>query len=99
MKLASHEFAHMRGISHCTRYTCSMQGTNNLQEADQVPMTFCAQDMAKICHLNQWSLKKGYENQLSFFENFSQCYQKQVNFSQEIAHLKKKITKIAAEIQ
>lgn len=94
MKLATHEFAHMRGVEHCTEHQCNMQGTNSVQESDQVPLTFCAKDMAKICHLNQWSLKKGYERQLHFFENFSQCYQQQVDFSQEIAHLKKKISKM-----
>lgn len=95
MKLATHEFAHMRGIFHCTEHVCNMQGTNSVQESDQVPLTFCAEDMAKICHLNQWSLKKGYENQLHFFENFFQRYHQQVDFSQEIAHLKKKISKIS----
>ncbi len=94
MRLATHEFSHMRGISHCTQYVCNMQGANSLQEADQAPLTFCSQDMAKICHLNHWNLKKGYENQLSFFENFFERYGKQIDFSQEIAHLKQKITKI-----
>jgi archaemetzincin len=94
MKLASHELSHMRGITHCTQNTCTMQGTNTLQEGDQVPMTFCTEDMAKICHLNHWSLKKGYEKQLYFFETFSQHYGKDVDFSQEITHLKKKIAAI-----
>lgn len=94
MKLATHEFAHMRGISHCTEYLCNMQGANSLIEGDQTPLTFCAQDMAKICHLNEWSLKEGYERQLTFFTTFSERYQRQVDFSQEIAHLKKKICKI-----
>ncbi len=95
MKLATHEFAHMRGVAHCTEHKCNMQGTNSVQESDQVPLTFCAEDMAKICHLNQWNLKKGYERQLYFFENFFQRYQQQVDFSQEIAHLKKKISKLS----
>lgn len=96
MKLATHEFGHMRGLDHCTTYDCTMQGTNSVPEMDSIPLTFCAEDMAKICHLNGISLEKGYKNQLQFFENFFKHYGKKVNFSQEIAHLRKKIKKIAS---
>lgn len=92
MKLAIHEFSHMRGIKHCTQFVCCMQGTNNMSDADKVPLTFCAEDMAKICHLNHWTLKEGYQKQLEFFENFESRYQMQVDFSEEIKHLKQKIS-------
>lgn len=95
MKVATHEFAHMRGMPHCTRYLCNMQGTNNLEDADKVPLIFCGQDMAKICYLNHWTLKEGYENQLHFFENFFHCYGEIIDFSLEIDDLKKKLTKLA----
>jgi archaemetzincin len=91
MNLASHEFGHMRGIAHCTKYACCMQGANNVKEADKTPLTFCAQDMAKICYLNGWSLKEGYQRQMNFFENFERHYGKKVNFSKEIQRLTQKI--------
>lgn len=94
MKLASHEFAHMRGVLHCIPYSCTMQGANCADEADQSPMTFCAQDMAKLCYLNTWSLKEGYQRQLHFFEHFFQTYNLKIDFSHEISHLKYKIAKL-----
>jgi predicted Zn-dependent protease len=95
MKLATHEFAHMRGVNHCTEYVCTMQGVNSVREMDEVPLILCSQDMAKICYLNQWNLKEGYERQLRFFNNFSQQYGISVNFSQEIADLENKIRQLA----
>ena len=47
MRLATHEFGHMRGINHCTQYKCTMQGTNSLKESDKIPLTFCAQAWRK----------------------------------------------------
>jgi archaemetzincin len=91
MELASHEFAHMRGMLHCTKYSCNMEGSNSLEESDRIPLTLCALDMAKICHLNNWSLKEGYKNQLKFFRDFFEHYHVKVDFTSEIADLKKKI--------
>lgn len=95
MKLASHEFGHMRGIDHCTRFICNMQGTNNITEFDEEPLTFCGLDMAKICSLNHWSLKEGYERHLHFFENFQEKYGIDINFTKEIFHLKRKIAALS----
>lgn len=89
MKLATHEFGHMRGLPHCTNYACNMQGSNGHHEAS--PLIFCAQDMAKIALLNGWTLKEGYQRQLSFFENFSQRFGFTIDFSQEITQLKNRI--------
>jgi archaemetzincin len=91
MRLASHEFGHMRGLDHCTNYACCMQGVNSMGEADEVPLTFCALDMTKICRLNGWSLKEGYQRQLDFFEGFREKYRKKADFSREIQNLKRKI--------
>ncbi len=96
MRLASHEFGHMRGLAHCIKYACCMQGVNSMNEADKVPLTFCAQDMAKICHLNQWNLKEGYQRQLDFFENFEEKYRKKTDFSAEMERLKKKTNALMA---
>lgn len=89
--LASHEFGHMRGMGHCSRHLCNMLGTNNINELDAEPLTYCAQDMAKICSLNHWSLKQGYAQHLKFFENFQEKYGIAIDFSKEISHLERKI--------
>ncbi|CRX37922.1 hypothetical protein [Estrella lausannensis] len=94
MKLASHEFAHMRGLNHCTDYVCGVQGINNLEEMDKSSLLFCAQDMAKICLVNNWSIKKGYQRQLQFFKQFSQKHSLPCDFTNEIALLERKIRKL-----
>jgi predicted Zn-dependent protease len=98
MKLASHEFSHMRGIEHCVHCSCTMQGCNSLSELDKTPLLFCAEDMAKICHLNKWSLQKGYQRQLEIFLNIQELCQKKgkrVDFSEEIKGLKERITSLS----
>ena len=92
MKLASHEFAHMRGLEHCTTHSCNMQGGNSMAEMDELPLTFCAKDMAKICSAAGRSLKAGYQQQLAFFENFTEMYRVQCDFSIEVRSLQARLT-------
>jgi archaemetzincin len=48
-KTASHEIAHMLGISHCVAYECLMNGSNNLAELDTRPMDLCPPCLQKLC--------------------------------------------------
>ena len=48
-KTASHETAHMLGISHCVAYECLMNGSNNLAELDARPMDLCPPCLQKLC--------------------------------------------------
>lgn len=91
MKLASHEFGHMRFLAHCTDFSCNMQGVNNIPELDHSPLHFCAEDMAKIAHCNGHSLKETYKRHLAFLENFSTTYGVKIDFSSEIADLRGRI--------
>lgn len=91
MKLASHEFAHLRGIEHCTDHACNIQGCNTNAEMDKTPLIFCAEDMAKIALCNGQTMKESYRRQLEFFENFSQKYGFDVDFSTELANLRARI--------
>lgn len=94
LTLASHEFGHMRGLEHCTRYVCNMQGSNSLPELNATPLIYCRLDMEKICHLNGWTLKEGYEKQLTALQNLTtNCFQKgkQVDFSNDMEELQRKI--------
>src|SRR5262249_48631963 len=48
-KTASHEIAHMLGISHCVAYECVMNGSNHLAELDARPMDLCPACLQKLC--------------------------------------------------
>jgi len=48
-KTASHELAHMLGISHCVAYECLMNGSNNLAELDARPIDLCPPCLQKLC--------------------------------------------------
>lgn len=91
MKLASHEFAHMRFLAHCTDYSCNIQGANNIRELDGTPLHFCSEDMAKIAYCNGNTLKDSYKRQLAFLENFSGIYGVKIDFASEIAYLRTRI--------
>lgn len=98
MIVASHEFGHLRGMKHCVNFSCNMQGSNCIEEFDETPLTYCAECMAKICLLNDWSLKEGYECQkrvLTECQEACQTKSYSVDFSQEIATLDKKIAALS----
>lgn len=49
IKTAGHETAHMFSFRHCTRYECTMAGSETLEEADRYPLAFCPECLAKLC--------------------------------------------------
>lgn len=49
LKTAGHETAHMFSFQHCTRYECTMAGSETLEEADRYPLAFCPECLAKLC--------------------------------------------------
>jgi archaemetzincin len=51
-KVLNHETGHMFGLHHCVFFQCSMNGWNNLEEADEAPIDFCP-----VCHRKlQWNI-------------------------------------------
>lgn len=50
---ATHETGHILTMLHCTAYQCSMNGTNNLEEADSRPLHLCPVCLHKLC----WNLQ------------------------------------------
>lgn len=52
LKTASHETGHMFSLKHCAQYTCIMNGSNHLEEADRKPTGFCVDCLEKFC----WNL-------------------------------------------
>lgn len=47
-QVLNHEAGHMFGLTHCTVYKCSMNGSNSLADSDQTPLEFCPLCKQKI---------------------------------------------------
>lgn len=92
MKIAAHEFGHMRGLPHCTDYECNIGGYMSLDELDARPLLYCSEDTAKICFASKISLSDYYQNLLQYFENFNAKYQLNCDFSKEINTLRERIS-------
>ena len=48
IKTACHELAHVLSIRHCQAYECLMNGSSQLEEADQKPFVLCPVCMRKM---------------------------------------------------
>lgn len=46
--LAVHETGHVFGLPHCIAWSCRMNGSNHLAEADRRPLEFCPECLPKI---------------------------------------------------
>lgn len=46
--LAVHETGHVFGMPHCIAWSCRMNGSNHLAEADRRPLEFCPECLPKI---------------------------------------------------
>lgn len=95
MKISAHEFSHMRNMTHCTDYEFTVCGSMTMDELDERPLLFCAQDTAKICYLTQTPILEHEQKLLDFFENFNRKYQLQWDCSKEIGTLKARIAKLS----
>jgi archaemetzincin len=49
LRTACHEIAHLAGLPHCIAWSCLMNGSNSLPEADARPLELCPSCMAKLC--------------------------------------------------
>lgn len=94
MKIATHEFGHLRGFRHCTDYECNMGGYMSLDELNTAPLLFCSEDSAKVCLQSNVSLNKYYNNILKFFEGFNEKYGLTCDFSKEVLALKSRLKAI-----
>jgi archaemetzincin len=95
MKIAAHEFGHMRGLSHCTDYDCNIGGYWYLPELAERTFLYCSEDSAKICLLTNTPMEKYYKNLLEFFQNFKAKFGVDIDFSKEIRVLEGRIAAIA----
>jgi archaemetzincin len=60
-KVLAHETCHMFGIQHCVYFSCLMNGSNHLQEADGRPLHLCPVDLRKLQRAVGFDVVKRYE--------------------------------------
>jgi predicted Zn-dependent protease len=89
LKIATHEFAHQRGLRHCAKHECNIGGYMHLGELDSRPLYFCSKDTAKICWLNKQTMLEYYQNYLPFLKRFAQ--QNNLDLNKEIQHTERKL--------
>jgi archaemetzincin len=70
LHVASHETAHMFGITHCKTYECNMNGSNSLPELDRQVPWLCHECLAKLC----WNRNKKVKDHLQSMQAFYQKY-------------------------
>ncbi|MDO4583639.1 MAG: archaemetzincin [Planctomycetia bacterium] len=70
LRVASHETGHMFSLKHCTKYRCGMNGANSLEEADETPLEFCPECLAKL----RWACKRKLLPRWEELENFYDQY-------------------------
>jgi archaemetzincin len=66
IKIAVHETGHMFSMRHCTKYSCVMSGTNNLNETDSRPVDACPECTAKVIYLSGADAKKRFYDLAKF---------------------------------
>jgi archaemetzincin len=66
LKIATHETGHMFSMRHCTKYECSMSGTNSLAETDRRPLDVCPECMAKVCWAMSYDPRERYQKLAAF---------------------------------
>lgn len=70
IKTTSHEIGHMFSIEHCTAYSCNMNGSNTLDEADRQPLLVCPQCLSKL----SWCIQDNPKTRLARLKAFYNKY-------------------------
>jgi archaemetzincin len=83
LKVLAHETGHMFGIQHCTVYSCLMNGSNHLEEADAQPLHLCPVDLRKL----HWSVGFDVVDRYKRLRDFY----KDVGFEDEVRWLDQRI--------
>lgn len=67
-KVVIHEIGHLFGLTHCAFYSCSMNGSNHLQESDSRPMHLCPVCLRKIHYSIGFDLIQRYRKLADFYQ-------------------------------
>ena len=65
-----HEFLHMMGLEHCSYFSCVLNGSNSLEEADTKPILICPQCLEKMNYALQSDNSVYYRNAELFFNTY-----------------------------
>ena len=67
-KVLAHETAHMFGLLHCTFYSCLMNGSNHLDEADSRPLHLCPVCLRKLQSSVKFDVADRYRKLEAFYK-------------------------------
>ncbi len=69
LRTAIHETNHIFGLKHCSKFSCLMNGSNSLAEADKKPLWLCPICLAKLCWFTQNNLQEQFDSIAIFIKN------------------------------
>ena len=67
-KVLAHETGHMFGITHCTFFSCLMNGSNHMTESDRSPAHLCPVDLRKLQHSVGFDVVDRYRKLRAFWQ-------------------------------
>ena len=67
LKVLAHETAHMFALTHCVYFTCLMNGSNHLDEADSQPFHLCPVCLRKLQSSVGFDVVERYEKLRHFY--------------------------------
>ncbi|MDC3962451.1 archaemetzincin [Polyangium jinanense] len=68
IKVLVHEVGHMFGLRHCIYFSCLMNGSNHIEEADARPQHVCPVCLRKLQHAIGFDVIRRYEALERFYE-------------------------------
>jgi archaemetzincin len=68
LALVAHELGHTFGLAHCIAWSCTMNGSNSLEESDRQPLALCPQCLRKLAHNRGFDVLVRYRRLLAFYE-------------------------------
>lgn len=66
-KIMTHELGHMFGIHHCVHFSCLMNGSNHLEEADSQPLHVCPVELRKLHRTVRFDPRERYRKLAEFY--------------------------------
>jgi archaemetzincin len=82
----THEVGHMFGLDHCVHYSCNMNGSNSMAEADTQPSHLCPVCLRKLHYTIGFDPAAYYEGLAEFHER--------VGMSEEAAFARRRLARI-----
>jgi archaemetzincin len=91
LQVLTHEVGHMFGLGHCVHYSCNMNGSNSMEEADTQPSHLCPVCLRKLQHTIGFDPAAYYEALADFYEG--------VGMSEDAAFARRRQARIEGKLQ